>query len=141
MQLQRWNPSTLVALALTTLLCCSACQASEQGLLYTISRYGEVRGYLLGTIHSDDPRLLNFSPEFTAALQSCDRFAMELVPNQPTLSRLMEYMNYQDGTTLLSRVGEERYNRLLEAVSGYQLGPEQLSTMKVWAAMMTHSPT
>ncbi len=92
-----------------------------------------MRGYLLGTVHSDDPRVLNFSPEFMAALKSCERFAMELVPNQPTLTRLMDYMHYQDGTTLVSQIGADRYARLLKAAERYRLGPEQLSTMKVWA--------
>lgn len=114
-------------------------QASGQGLLYTVSKDGEWRGYLLGTVHSDDPRVLNFSSEFTDALESCDRFAMELVPNQPTLSRLMDYMHYQDGTTLVSEIGEDRFDRVLEAAKGYHLGRDQLATMKVWAAMMTLS--
>jgi uncharacterized protein YbaP (TraB family) len=73
------------------------------------------------------------------ALNGCDRFAMELVPDQPTLTRLLDMMHYQDGTTLVSRIGSDRYARLLEAAGGYHLGPEQMSTMKVWAAMMTLS--
>lgn len=130
---------TVAAIALVAVFALSACQAKEQGLLYTIKKDGELRGYLLGTVHSDDPRVLNFSSEFMDALKSCDRFAMELVPNQPTLSRLLEYMHYQDGSTLVSRIGEERYSKLLAAAERYHLGPDQLSTMKVWAAMMTVS--
>lgn len=130
---------TVAAIALVAVFALSACQAKEQGLLYTIKKDGELRGYLLGTVHSDDPRVLNFSSEFMDALKSCDRFAMELVPNQPTLSRLLEYMHYQDGSTLVSRIGEERYLKLLAAAERYHLGPDQLSTMKVWAAMMTVS--
>jgi uncharacterized protein YbaP (TraB family) len=129
----------LAAAAFLAVFAMTVCHAGEQGLFYTVSKDGELRGYLLGTIHSDDPRLLDFSAEFTDALKSCDLFAMELVPNQPTLSRLMEFMHYQDGTTLLSRVGEARYQRLVSAAGTYNLGPDQLSTMKVWAAMMTVS--
>jgi uncharacterized protein YbaP (TraB family) len=115
------------------------CQAEQQGLLYSLSMNGEQRGYLLGTVHSDDPRVLNFSSEFNEALNSCDRFAMELVPNQPTLSRLMDYMHYQDGTTLEDRIGPERFRKVVEAAGSYGLGPDQLATMKVWGAMMTLS--
>lgn len=128
-------------LVVLALLCgASASQATaNQGLLYTLSKDGELRGYLLGTVHSDDPRVLNFSGAFLEALKSCDRFAMELVPNQPTMARLMEYMHYQDGTTLQDRIGAERFARVVEAASVYRLSAQQLSTMKVWAAMMTLS--
>lgn len=139
MRIERWKRLTVAAAALLAAMALTACQAGDRGLLFTVSRDGELRGYLLGTIHSDDPRVLDFSAEFTEALKSCDRFAMELVPNQPTLSRLMEFMHYQDGTTLVSKIGPERYSRLLDAAESYHLGPDQLSTMKVWAAMMTVS--
>ncbi len=117
----------------------AASDVAERGLLYAISKDGELHGYLLGTVHSDDPRVLDFSEEFIDALNSCDSFAMELVPNQPTLSRLMDYMRYQDGSTLESRIGADRYAKVLEAASRYHLGPDQVSGMKVWAAMMTLS--
>ncbi len=123
----------VAALATTTAL------AENRGLVYTVSKDGELHGYLLGTVHSDDPRVLNFSPQFLEALNSSEVFAMELVPNQPTLSRLMDYMHYQDGTTLVSRIGEERFERFVRAAGQYRLGPDQLATMKVWAAMMTLS--
>jgi uncharacterized protein YbaP (TraB family) len=128
-----------IVVAVFVILATTACNAEQQGLLYTISKDGQLRGYLLGTVHSDDPRVLNFSEKFIGALDSCDSFAMELVPNQPTLSRLMDYMHYADGTTLESRIGPERYAGVLEAASQYHLGPDQISTMKVWAAMMTLS--
>lgn len=131
--------ATLFLFALLALSGPAASKAEGQGLLYNISKDGELNGYLLGTVHSDDPRLVDFSKDFVDALNSCDSFAMELVPNQPTLSRLMEYMRYQDGSTLESRIGSDRYAKILEAASVYHLGPDQLSTMKVWAAMMTIS--
>lgn len=113
--------------------------AAEGGILWRIGQDGYEVGYLLGTVHSDDERLLAFSDEFEAALKSCNTFAMELVPDQPTLTRLLEFMQYPDDTKLVDQIGEERYARLLEAVSGYGLGEQQLARMKVWAAMMTVS--
>lgn len=131
-------PMSVAALLLAAMTLVSA-HAADQALLYTISKDGAQRGYLLGTVHSDDARVLDFSKAFMDALESCDRFAMELVPNQPTLSRLLDYMHYQDGTTLKSQIGEERFARVVDAARSYRLGPDQLATMKVWAAMMTLS--
>lgn len=139
MRMLAWKRSTVVAAALLAVLAFSVCQAADQRLLYTLSKDGAVRGYLLGTVHSDDPRVVNFSPQFTEALKSCDRFAMEIVPDQPTLSRLMDYMHYDDGSKLVDRIGKERYERLLKVVQGYHLTADQMTTMKVWAAMITIS--
>lgn len=139
MQIRTWKRLAAVSVVLTAMLAAPITQAADQGLIYTVSKDGDWRGYLLGTVHSDDPRVLDFSPAFVEALKSCDRFAMELVPDQPTLSKLLDYMQYQDGTTLADRIGEARYERLLEAVAPYRVGPDRLSTMKVWAAMITIS--
>jgi uncharacterized protein YbaP (TraB family) len=96
-------------------------------------------GYLLGTIHSEDPRVLEFPENFLDQLRSNQVFAMEIVPDLPTLSRLTEYMRYQDGTTLESQVGPERYGNISKVLSQYQMPPEWVAKMKVWATVMTLS--
>lgn len=72
-------------------------------------------------------------------MNSSGVFAMEMVPDLPTLQRLTDYMQYPDGTTLESQVGAERYGRLLEALAPYRMPPDWVSRMKVWAVMMTLS--
>lgn len=96
-------------------------------------------GYLLGTIHSEDPRVLDFPPSFLDLLSSNQIFAMEMVPDLPTLNRLTQYMQYPDGTTLESQLGPERYARVKAALSSYEIPAEWISRMKVWAAVMTLS--
>jgi uncharacterized protein YbaP (TraB family) len=64
---------------------------------------------------------------------------MEMVPDLPTLTRLTEYMHYQDGTTLESHIGSDRYKRLKSVLAGYRVPEEWVDRMKVWAAMMTLS--
>jgi len=115
-------------------------RASEDSALYwSISRDGEAAGFLLGTIHSEDPRVLDFPDRFISELTSNQAFAMEMVPDLPTLTRLTEYMHYQDGTTLESRIGPERFARLMTALKGYKVPADWIRKMKVWAAMMTLS--
>jgi len=111
----------------------------DTALFWSISRDGEPAGHLLGTIHSEDPRVLDFSVVFIDKLSSNQVFAMEMVPDLPTLQRLTEFMQYQDGSTLESRVGAERYAKLQSALSQYQVPSDWISRMKVWAAMMTLS--
>jgi uncharacterized protein YbaP (TraB family) len=113
--------------------------AGEASLYWSIARDGQQAGYLLGTIHSEDPRVLDFPDAFMEQLSDNRFFAMEMVPDLPTLTRLTEYMHYQDGSTLVSRIGEERFARLQEALSAYRVPPEWVARMKVWAAMLTLS--
>lgn len=115
-------------------------QAEERSALFwSISRDGEPAGFLLGTIHSEDPRVLDFHEGFMEDLGANDFFAMEIVPDLPTLNRLTEYMQFQDGTTLESQVGPKRYAALGPLMARYRVPADWVSKMKVWAVMITLS--
>jgi len=111
----------------------------DSALFWSISKDGVQAGFLLGTIHSEDPRVLDFPVEFINELNTNQVFAMEMVPDLPTLKLLTEFMQYQDGTTLEGRVGPERYARLHSALSEYRVPTDWITRMKVWAVMMTLS--
>ncbi len=111
----------------------------DHALFWRIERSGEIAGYLLGTIHSEDPRVLDYTTDFLELLKSNELFAIELVPNLPTLTRLLEYMHYQDGTTLESLIGAGRYARVLEALAKYRMPESQITHLKLWAAVLTLS--
>jgi hypothetical protein len=111
----------------------------ESALYWRISKDGQQAGYLLGTIHSEDPRVLDFTETFIEQLNSCSVFAMEMVPNLPTLKRLTEYMHYEDAETLKAKLGPERFDRVMNALSGYQVPTDWKERMKIWAVMMTLS--
>ena len=128
---------TIAALAL--LLFAGPVAAEPSSLFWSISRGGEHAGYLLGTIHSEDPRVLDFPDPFIERLNANRFFAMEMVPDLPTLARLAEYMHYQDGTLLVDVIGEARYGKLKPVLDGYGVPREMAARMKVWAAMMTVS--
>ena len=108
-------------------------------LFWSISKDGQEAGFLLGTIHSEDPRVLDFKESFIQVLGSNDFFAMEIVPDLPTLNRLTEYMQYQDGRTLEGQVGPERFALLKPLLANYRIPEDWIARMKVWAVMMTLS--
>lgn len=114
-------------------------QSADRALFWSIQKNGVQAGYLLGTIHSEDPRVLDFSEVFLRKLNGNSIFAMELVPDLPTLARLAEYMHYPPGQTLESVIGVDRFNALVSALSDYRVPAEFISRMKPWAAMMTLS--
>ncbi len=114
--------------------------AEDRAIYWSIMDGDRQVGYLLGTIHSEDPRVLDFPESFLKQLESNQVFAMELVPDLPTLKKLNEYMHYQDGTSLESQVGPERFVKIRKLLlPHYRLPADWLESMKVWAVVMTLS--
>lgn len=113
--------------------------AKDQALFWSIEGEHGHAGYLLGTIHSEDPRVLEFTEPFLEALSNSAGFAMELVPDMPTLMQLAETMNLPEGTDLASILGADRFALVATAMQAYGIQPEQLHRMKPWAALMTLS--
>ena len=135
---------TRLLLALVLSIVSGAVLASQNGdedhaLFWSIQKDGKAAGYLLGTIHSEDPRVLDFSEKFLLKLKGNDVFAMEMVPDLPTLARLTEYMRYPPEKPLESVIGVERFKSLASALSVYKVPREFINRMKPWAAMMTLS--
>ncbi len=114
-------------------------EVEPQGLFWSLSTAEGPAGYLLGTVHSEDPRVLEFTEEFLERLGACDTFAMELVPDLPTMRRLMDYMQLPEGERLADQLGADRYGAVARALVAYGVPPERLERMKPWAAMMTLS--
>jgi len=111
----------------------------DRALFWSLQKDGKPAGYLLGTIHSEDPRVLDFSADFLGKLRETSIFAMELVPDMAMLASLTEYMQNPAGTTLESLLGADRYALLLSTLSIYKVPTESINRMKPWAAMMTLS--
>lgn len=111
----------------------------DGGVFWSIEGSAGHAGYLLGTIHSEDPRVLEFSESFIDALAGSDIFAMELVPDLFTMARLAEYMHLPEGESQADLIGDQRFQAVAGALSRYGLPAEQVARMKPWAAMMTLS--
>lgn len=112
---------------------------TDRAIFWAIEKDGKPAGYLLGTIHSEDPRVLEFSEDFLGKLRKNKMFAMEMVPDLPTLARLTEYMHYPKGQTLESVIGPERFEALVTALAVHKVPRDFITAMKPWAAMMTLS--
>ena len=123
-------------------MCPLASQAgpdSDDALYWRIFDGERQAGFLLGTIHSEDARVLDFPPSLAEELASCEVFAMEMVPDLPTLQRLTEYMHYPEDGMLERHLGAERNRRVMEALAEYRVPEAWKARMKVWALLMTLS--
>ncbi len=80
----RW----LAAMLLVAPLCV---QAADKSLFWKAESPSGVTSYLFGTMHTDDNRVTEFSPQVLNALNSVDTFMMEVSPGQdPKLLMLPE---------------------------------------------------
>lgn len=87
------NPFTLATfwLILCLALMPSLGQAADKGLFWKAESPSGITSYLFGTMHTDDNRVTEFSPQVMDALNSVNTFMMEVSPGQdPKLLMLKE---------------------------------------------------
>ena len=97
------------------------------------------QNWLLGTVHSEDPRLLDFQPELMDALKSSRSLALELVPDSTMLQRLNEAMHFDNGA-LPEVLDEALYAEVVELMAtNYGMGEPAVARMRPWAVAMTLS--
>ena len=107
----------------------------ERGLLFEIRRETVPVCHVFGTIHSEDPRVLDLPPEVREAFEGADVFVMEVIPDAQAIIRSMVTMVYTDGRTLEEVIGPDLYARSLDALSGLGMTEEAVKDFKPWAVV------
>ncbi len=129
--LTRWSIPFLFVLLLDT-------SASAQVLWSVEGPLGQ-QNWLLGTVHSEDARLLEFPKTLLDTLADADRLALELVPDAGMLAVLSQAMRYPD-PQLDRTLGEPSYAALVEILeTHYGMGEPAVRQLRPWAAAMTIS--
>ncbi len=128
-----------VLLFLVTLSAGLAAAPFEKGLLFRIEKQDYPVSYIFGSIHSGDPRVLDFSNKLLSALESTDQFVMEVKIDQGMIFQSITGMWLMDGKKLADVIGETLYQYVVE--TGERVGmPEATFTyMKPWVVMMLFS--
>ena len=107
----------------------------QGGLLWRISGNGITPSYLLGTIHSADPRVVRLKPAVQEALVRSERFVMEMQMDADVLLSLGASMIMTDGNNLESVLGRDLYDQVLKAMTAYGFPEAVVNTLKPWAVM------
>lgn len=125
----RWRP----LLALLLLLPLSAPAA----VFWSVTDDQGRQNWLLGTMHSEDPRLLEWPEPLVNALRQADRIALELVPDAGMLDTLQAAMRSRDEP--LSEVLEPAlYERVVSILTEkYGMSEPAVDRLKPWAAALT----
>jgi hypothetical protein len=119
------------------LLLLLAAGAAPAQVFYTIRDAAGDVDWLLGTLHSEDERVLAFPPVLEQALAQADVVALELVPDREMLARLDEAMRLPPHEDLADRLAPALYDRTVAALAAYGVPPDAADRLRPWAAAMT----
>lgn len=125
---------TLLPLAI---LFAFAVDAAVTGLVYEIRRGDATAGFLVGTMHSEDARVMQLLPTIGPLLVQVDRLAVELIPDAVTMVAIAAASMLPHGQRLEDVIGSERYAALEKAAAGLEIPASTLARLRPWAAAMT----
>lgn len=109
----------------------------SQGLLWKIERAGQAPNYVFGTIHSEDPRVLNLPKPVQGVFDSSKIFVMEALLDESALLAMSSAMLFNDGRNLQQVLSPATYAKAVAAMSAYGLPEIALQLMQPWAAAIT----
>jgi uncharacterized protein YbaP (TraB family) len=109
--------------------------AVSGGLFWKIDVGGRRPSYLLGTIHSDDQRVLQRMRQIDWAFDRAERFVMEVVMDDGGFLKIGTRMILTDGRDLESLLGAADYRQVVQAMARYGMPEAALQRMKPWAVM------
>lgn len=119
------------------MLALAAADACRAQVFYSVSSPEGRINWLLGTIHSEDERVVDFPPVLEQALKQADRIALELVPGPEALERLAAEMQLPPGQYLSDRLKDDLHRRVVAALRDYGLQPAGAERLRPWAAAVT----
>ncbi|MCU0835500.1 MAG: TraB/GumN family protein [Chromatiaceae bacterium] len=127
----------VVASLLVVLLWAGSAPAGEgafsRGLLFEVQAEGGGSCWLFGTIHSEDPRVLDLPAPVRHAFDSADTLILEVVPDAQAILESMVTMVYTDGRGLESALGPELYREAVAAVADLGMSEAAIRDFKPWA--------
>ncbi len=115
----------------------AAPQVFEQGLLWRIERPGVAPSYAFGTIHIDDPRVLELPPAVTRALRRSKTYTMEMLTDETAQRKFTRASRLADGKDLPALLGPELYGQVAEKMQERGVPDAATRRLKPWSVMLT----
>jgi uncharacterized protein YbaP (TraB family) len=100
--------------------------AADNGLLWKLEAPSGKVSYLLGTIHTDDQRVTEFSPKILEAFNQSEAFMMEtLPPRDPSIFMMKQ-------GTVSEMMTEKEFDQVRELANFHSMHIEAAMRMKPW---------
>lgn len=113
--------------------------APLHGLLWEVSKPGVVASHLFGTIHSEDPQVLQLDGRVQAAFDAAHSVVLEVLLDTDAMQYSSAVMLLLDGRTLDGIIGTELFNQTSRVCSSRGIPEVVLQRMKPWAVAVTLS--
>ncbi|MEN8204509.1 MAG: TraB/GumN family protein [Pseudomonadota bacterium] len=139
--MRRPGPAVLLAGVLFFLLAAITRAETDKshGLLWEISKPGQEPAYLFGTIHSEDPEVVDLPAPVRQAFDAADSVVLEMLMDTEAMMYSSTAMLMLDGRSLPDVLGMPLYKRVTEAIASRGIPELVLNRMKPWAAAVTLS--
>jgi len=117
----------------------SAAGDKNSGLLWEVNRPGAEPAYLFGTIHSEDPEVLQLAQPVQSAIDRSDTVVLEILLDTEAMMYSSVAMLMQDGRVLSEITGQPLFKQAALAIQTRGIPDVMLERMKPWAAAMVLS--
>ena len=134
--------AAIAAIALAGLVCPSlgaeerASAAFERGRLFRIDRAGLPASYVLGTLHSNDPRVTALPLPVREALDRSRTAAFETLLLDADVDEFIAAARYEDGRRLSDHLDAGTLARIRDALGSAVVDERTLDATKPWAALL-----
>lgn len=109
----------------------------DSGLLWRIEPPGSTPSYLFGTMHSDDPGVVDLAAPVQQAFDQAEAVTLEVTLDAQSLAALTRALLISDGSSLDALVGSSLFERAVEAMAGHGVPDTVVAGMKPWAVAVT----
>jgi len=141
MKIHRQGPAVLLAIFLFFLLAAMTQAGTDRshGLLWEVSKADTESVYLFGTIHSEDPAVLQLPEPVQQAFESSQIVVLEMLLDMEAMLYSSTAMLMMDGRLLSELIGEPLFRQVATAIRTRGIQEPVLERMKPWAAAVTLS--
>ncbi len=121
------------------LLLCSPALWAEQALLWKIESPRGAVSFLFGTIHSDDPRVLELPEPITLAFKGAKTVALELDLGAASQAQMGDALHLPKGKSLADLLPTPLYRETINVMSSLGYPEEVTRQLAPWAVQLTLS--
>ena len=141
MKIYRQAPALLLAVFLFFLPAAMTQAGTDRnyGLLWEVSKVDADPAYLFGTIHSEDPAVLQLAQPVQQAFASSQIVVLEMLLDMEAMMYSSTAMLMMDGRLLSAVIGAPLFRQVSMAIRSRGIPEPVLERMKPWAAAVTLS--
>lgn len=137
----RQRPLLLLAVPLFFLLAATSRAATDKdhGLLWEVSKAGGEPAYLFGTIHSEDPDVLQLARPVQQAFTDSQTVVLEMLLDVDAMRYSGTAMLLLEGRSLSDMIGQPLFRQVATAMQSRGITTTVLERMQPWAAAVVLS--